>query len=247
MSDALATYPAGQTASIYREDGPQGPESDLSPNRVKVLNAVDWNTVLADLRAIEADLRNGFFGELNIADQIASIRIRLSQAELDITERPRMLTVAITGVDIDPNDGGAPLIITNAPFGTTYQQATPPTEWRKEIDGSWTNKTPHAGKLSPLNKVMASLATFTDGDKATSVVVATAPVVGGTVEVFLNGVKVSVGNGAKNQFCYFSIDNGANALFLSGIAVGATLHWVGSVATFELDGTEQIEFIYVVP
>lgn len=253
MSDSLANYPDSQTPdTFFREDGPEGPEPDLSPNRVKVLNAVDWNTVLADLRSIEADLRNGFFGESNIADQIASIRVRLFQAEVDITERPRMLTVEITGVDIDPNDAGAPNIIKNAPFGATYQQETPTTtEWRKDPGGAWIDQSvggpSAAGKLATVNKAMVSLVTSSDGDKATSLAVALSPVAGGSIDVWISGVKVSVGDGDKTKECYFSINIGVTALPLSGIVVGATLHWMGSNATYELDGTELIDFMYVVP
>jgi hypothetical protein len=103
-----------------------------------------------------------------------------------------------------------------------------------------------AGKLTPLNKQMASLVTSSDGDPATLSTVAVAPVTGGTVEVFIS-IKVSVGDAVKTEDCYFSTDAGLTALPLSGIIVGASLHWVGSVAGYELDGTELIDFVYVAP
>lgn len=169
------------------------------------------------------------------------------------TELPRrivLLTVEITGVDINPNDGGAPNIIKNAPFGTTYQQETPATEWRKDPGGAWIDQSASggaAGKLATLNKAMVSLVTSSDEDQATSVAVALAPVSGGSVDVWVSGVKVTVGDGDKTKECYFSTNIGVTALPLSSIVVGATLHWMGSNATYELDGTELIDFIYVVP
>ncbi len=82
MSDLLATYPAGQTADTnFREDGPEGPEPDGTPERNEVLNAVDWNTILADLRAVEADLIASFQGETTLALRIADIISRVEALE----------------------------------------------------------------------------------------------------------------------------------------------------------------------
>lgn len=50
------------------------------------------------------------------------------------TELPRRsahLNFAITGYDADPNDGGAPAIITNAPVGTWFREQTAGRWWRK--------------------------------------------------------------------------------------------------------------------
>jgi hypothetical protein len=56
---------------------------------------------------------------------------------LELPRRTVLLTVTITGYDGDPNDGGAPAIINNAPVGTYYLQETPETMWRKNASGIW--------------------------------------------------------------------------------------------------------------
>lgn len=50
---------------------------------------------------------------------------------LEMPRRIVLLTVTITGYDGNPNDGGAPDIIKNAPVGTFYLQLTPERLWRK--------------------------------------------------------------------------------------------------------------------
>lgn len=211
-----------------------------------IARALDYNLATTEIKDIAADLiaAAAVLGVENAEEVAIELLARIVALE-GIAPSPVLLTVAITGVDIDPNDAGAPLIIKNAVFGTTYQQETPAAEWRKDPDDTWIKTA--VGKSSPANKNMVSLATLLDGDKATNSTVALAPVFGGTVDVFINGAKVSVGDGVKTEDCYFSTDGGTTALLLSSIVVGATLHWVQSVAGYNLDTLEQIDFIYVVP
>lgn len=211
-----------------------------------IARALDYNLATTEIKDIAKDLLAAaqVLGVENVEEVVEELIARIVALE-GLGASPTMLTVATTGVDIDPNDAGAPLIIKDAPFGTTYQQETPAREWRKDPDDTWIQTA--VGRSSPENKNMVSLATTVDGDKATNTTVALAPVFGGTVDVFINGAKVSVGNGVKTEDCYFSTDGGTTALLLSGIVVGATLHWVGSVAGYELDTLEQIDFIYVIP
>jgi len=62
--------------------------------------------------------------------------------------------------------------------------------------------------------------------------------------VSVNGVIVDVGDGAKNQDCYFSGDGGATARAIENIAAGDTIHWMGSIAGYQLDTTDRISLNY---
>lgn len=64
------------------------------------------------------------------------------------------------------------------------------------------------------------------------------------VQVLVNGINVNVGDGAKNQACYFSGDNGASARAIANIVGGDGLYWVGSNAGYELDTNDEIDIIY---
>lgn len=59
---------------------------------------------------------------------------------LELPRRPVMLTYAVTSYDGDPNDSGAPAIVTGAPVGTFYLQQTGGILWQKKmaIAGSYT-------------------------------------------------------------------------------------------------------------
>jgi hypothetical protein len=58
----------------------------------------------------------------------------------EMPRRGPTLTSVMVGYDGDPNDGGAPDILKNAPVGTRYVQATGPKEWVKLQAGTatWT-------------------------------------------------------------------------------------------------------------
>ena len=55
---------------------------------------------------------------------------------LELPRRSALLTVEITGYDGDPNDGGAPAIITGSPKGTWYLRGDD-VFWRKNAAGTW--------------------------------------------------------------------------------------------------------------
>ena len=104
------------------------------------------------------------------------------------------------------------------------------------------DKTPN---LSPFNKGMAALVTGGDGSLACSVAVAATPPVNGWISVFANGVSYKVGTGTKAGVpCYFSGDGGVTARATGAIVAGDFLYWNGSVANFQLDGGDRIDFEY---
>lgn len=85
--------------------------------------------------------------------------------------------------------------------------------------------------------------TTSDGD-ATGISIGNTPFSDGDVTVQVNGLTVDLGNGAKNEPCYFSGDGGVTARAIADITAGDTLHWMGSIAGYELDGTDEIQIKY---
>ena len=64
------------------------------------------------------------------------------------------------------------------------------------------------------------------------------------VLIRINGLQADFGNGAKDEACYFSADGGTTARAAADITAGDTLYWMGSVAGYELDGTDEIDLRY---
>lgn len=94
------------------------------------------------------------------------------------------------------------------------------------------------------DKDLVANITAADGDLATNSAITNEPAYGGYVSVFVNGKEVSVGNAAKDKDCYFSGDGGATARAINAIEAGDTLHWVGSVACYQLDANDRIDLGY---
>jgi len=96
------------------------------------------------------------------------------------------------------------------------------------------------------NKDMVCVVTVNDGDVATNTAMAATPANGSYVAVLANGVGISVGNGVKTKAAYFSSDSGTTAKALNAIASGDKLYWNGSIAGYQLDANDTIDFNYVV-
>jgi hypothetical protein len=96
---------------------------------------------------------------------------------------------------------------------------------------------------STRNRGMAALRTDHNGALAVPIPMLGTPI--GYVAVRLNGVDQTVGDGTKvGADCYFSADGGATAKAWSAIALGDALYWQGTIAGFELDTTDVIDFVY---
>ncbi len=93
------------------------------------------------------------------------------------------------------------------------------------------------------NKSMVALVTASDDAKATNTVLASTPGGDGMVLVLVNGMEAEL-KGDKSGECFFSVDAGVNARALNDIAASDTLHWVGSVAGYELAVTDVISLVY---
>tara|TARA_Y100000287_G_scaffold158404_1_gene136292 strand:- start:692 stop:2587 length:1896 start_codon:yes stop_codon:yes gene_type:complete len=86
-------------------------------------------------------------------------------------------------------------------------------------------------------------ATSSDGD-STGATITYTPFSDGSVIVKVNGLQVNIGDGAKDQACYFSADGGTTARSVADIAANDTLYWMGSVANYELEADDEIDIVY---
>jgi hypothetical protein len=87
---------------------------------------------------------------------------------------------------------------------------------------------------------LATLATVDDEDQAGPAITDTPA---GAVKVFVSGALVDL-RGDKTGFCYFSGNGGATARALDAIQAGDTLHWMGSVAGYELENGWHLAYDY---
>lgn len=105
--------------------------------------------------------------------------------------------------------------------------------------------TPAAFPVSS-NKVMQASATTADSQIACATPIADTPSGDGYVQVFVNGLRVEVGDGTKTRDCYFSADAGATARTIALIQSGDELYWMQSVAGYNLATTDVLDFDYLV-
>ena len=85
--------------------------------------------------------------------------------------------------------------------------------------------------------------TSNDGD-TTGATITYTPFSDSAVIVKINGLQTNLGDGAKDQACYFSADGGVTAKSSIDIGAGDTLYWMGSLAGYELDATDEIDLVY---
>ena len=85
--------------------------------------------------------------------------------------------------------------------------------------------------------------TLNDGD-TTGATITYTPFSDSSVIVKVNGLQVNLGDGAKDQACYFSADGGTTAKASVDIAAGDTLYWMGSIANYELESDDEIDIVY---
>lgn len=87
------------------------------------------------------------------------------------------------------------------------------------------------------------LVTSADGD-STGITITYTPFSDSPVSVEANGIEANVGDGAKDEACYFSVDGGTTARAISDIEAGDTLYWNGSIAGYELETDDDIDISY---
>lgn len=99
---------------------------------------------------------------------------------------------------------------------------------------------------SASNKFMTCSVTTSDGDAATATTVVAAPAAGSWIRMVVNGIDVDIRSGSKAGEAYISGDGGTNARTFANVVAGDTIHWNGSVATYELAATDWASLFYVV-
>lgn len=99
---------------------------------------------------------------------------------------------------------------------------------------------------SKVNLNMSGLVTVNDGDLACNTYILDKPVSASHVKVFINGVEVSVGGNIYPFDCYFSQDDGLTVKILGDEKQGDKLYWNGSIAGYQLDTIDLIDFNYLI-
>lgn len=96
-----------------------------------------------------------------------------------------------------------------------------------------------------VNKNMVAEITLSDGDLACAVPITYTPAVDGYVEVNINGVAINLGDGVTTLPCYFK-----EPIFpftvraIGDIQAGDLLYWNGSIAGYQLDTADVVDFLY---
>ena len=86
-------------------------------------------------------------------------------------------------------------------------------------------------------------ATTADED-STGLTITYTPFDDSAVIIKVNGLQCNLGDGAKDEACYFSADGGTTAKAVADIAAGDTLYWMGSIAGYELETDDDIDIVY---
>lgn len=98
---------------------------------------------------------------------------------------------------------------------------------------------------APTRDDKAMIPAVTAGDnQPTAVTISHVPANDSYVSVFVNGVMVEVGDADKTKDCYFSNDGGATARAIADIALGDELIWNGVISGYDLDASDEIDFVY---
>ena len=92
---------------------------------------------------------------------------------------------------------------------------------------------------------LVALVTTIDGSQATLTTISNQPIAGTTIQLFVNGQQISVGDGVKTKGAYISGDSGTTARTFSTITIGDTIHWNGSVNNYQLDAQDELTLMYL--
>jgi hypothetical protein len=95
--------------------------------------------------------------------------------------------------------------------------------------------------ISNLNMSGPTGTTTYDGELACTSPIGDDPI--SPVSVFINGVEANVG---ADLDCFFSPDGGTTKRSILGAVKGDFLHWNGSVAGFQLDDIDHLDFVYLI-
>jgi hypothetical protein len=97
----------------------------------------------------------------------------------------------------------------------------------------------------PVQITQSILALPTTGNyQSTGLVMQYTPYRDGSVNVLINGISVTEGDGNRNGEVYFSNDGGLTAKSISNIEAGDEIYWNGNIAGFDLTNTDTIDVEY---
>ena len=120
---------------------------------------------------------------------------------------------------------------------------------KKDITNPGCHPEPIVGEnivFSKMNLEMSALVTSGDSSLACNTAILDTPKLGSIVRVAINGVEVNVGGKTFPNDCYFSPDGGVSVRSRGDERLGDKLYWNGSIAGYQLDAIDLIDFIYLI-
>jgi len=234
-------------------------------------DAVTWDIVLQEIQTVITNSNLELVatsytsqthgaGMITISTTGAATGITLANVHADEFGSNIVGNSSITGLTLSASLGASTLTLTRTSGGPIELTGSP-------LDGGYLNQSgvvsSYGGRIPFLLMIEAEggggvaetgvntradynqnpSATSSDGD-TTGLTITYTPFGDGAVIVKVNGLQINIGNGAKDQAAYFSADGGTTAKSVADIAAGDTLYWMGSIATYELETDDDLDFVY---
>jgi hypothetical protein len=234
-------------------------------------DAVTWDIVLQEIQTVitnnSLDLvatsytsQSHGAGMITIATTGSATGITLANIHADEFGSNIVGNSGITGLTLSANLGASTLTLTRTSGGAIELTGSP-------VDGGYLNQagvvSSYSGRIPFLMLIESEggggvaetgvntrvdynknpSATSSDED-TTGLTITYTPFGDGAVIVKVNGLQVSLGNGAKDGEAYFSVDGGTTARSVADIAAGDTLYWMGSIASYQLETDDGIDIVY---
>lgn len=234
-------------------------------------DAVTWDIVLQEIQTVitnsSLDLVATSYtsqthgaGMITISTTGSATGITLANVHADEFGSNIVGNAGITGLTLSASLGAATLTLTRTSGGPIELTGSP-------IDGGYLNQSgvvsSYGGRIPFLLMIEAEggggvaetgVATRSDYNQTTSVTsndgdttgasITYTPFSDSSVIVKVNGLQVNLGDGAKDEACYFSADSGTTAKSVSAIAAGDVLYWMGSIANYQLEADDEIDIVY---
>ena len=236
-------------------------------------DCVTWDVVLStiqsaissnslDLIAAEYTSQTHGAGMIEITTTGSATGITLTNVHADEFGSNIVGNASITGITTTASLGASTLTLTRSSGGPIELSGSP-------VDGGYLNQagvvSSYGGRIPYLLMIEAEggstgvaetgvnvrtdynqTASVTSSDEdSTGATITYTPFSDSAVIIKVNGLQVNLGDGAKDQACYFSADGGTTARAVADIAAGDTLYWMGSIANYELEADDEIDVVYM--
>ena len=234
-------------------------------------DAVTWDIVLQeiqtaitnnslDLVATSYTSQSHGAGMITITTTGSATGITLANIHADEFGSNIVGNSGITGLTLSANLGASTLTLTRTSGGAIELTGSP-------VDGGYLNQagvvSSYSGRIPFLMLIESEggggvaetgvntrvdynknpSATSSDED-TTGLTITYTPFGDGAVIVKVNGLQVSLGNGAKDGAAYFSGDGGTTARLVADIVAGDELYWMGSIIGYQLEADDEIDVVY---